>query len=717
MAGSAIISSSTTNDAIASCKGEIMGFTNAGLLNGGGTAHYQISYDDTLSAANGVTLAAQVMAACEQDFTLMQGWFSGVEFRFSFPIAVQIANASGGATWSDPSNLGSVFGYNPTVSINPGPASTSDLIRYLLVSEVAEMFMASQEGGWYEEPSLTSGADEGSKGEGLSRFLGGQFKVANGLRNVRYPDFEVVALWLNSPGRPNYVDNNPDDHQTDAVVGCTTCFLYYLHDQLGYDVNVIISNGSSTLGSVYSKLTGRSDGWASFINLVNTYYPQGNTYYSAGDDIFPVANLDNLSDAQIPAGASYNLMLLSLDNHAPANVIVGLTSDNPAILKVLPQVTIPVGAWAAAVDLTAAPITGPMQAVNIHATYAGKTLTSNVQILPRASILQGLVTDVASKPLLDVTVMLESDVVILPGSGSTLQMSTDVTGLYQTPIIPPNVYKINASQDGFLVSETSVTVSEGVPVTTQNFVLVATKPFTINGTVNAEDGSTIAGATVNQVLTDASGHYTFSDYPAEPFDGKIVVGAAMTGFVSSGVTITIPNGATITQNFVLIPLGSLLGTIRDTSGNPIADAAVAAGPISGYSDASGHYNLTALVPGPTVVTASAPGFNQTSLTLMVNAGVVTAQDLALTPASAVLSGRVTGTDNGLTISGASVRAGASVVKTDGTGTYTIPGLAAGQYTVTASAFRYQPEQASVALIDHESTSQDFQLDPVHQPPF
>ena len=444
MDGAPIVSCSTKNKAIASLReGVIMGFTSAGLPNGGGTAHYQISYDDTFSAADGVTLAAQLVVACEKDFTLMQGWFSGVDFQFSFPIAVQIANASGGASWGDPAGIAVSFGYSPTVTINPGTGATTELIRYLLVSEVTEMFMASQNSGWYEDTGLFSGGDEGSKGEGLSRFLGFQFKVANGLRDVRYPFFEVVANWLNAPGRPNYVDNNPDDNQSDAVTGCTTCFLYYLHDQLGYDIQAIIGDGSSTLGGVYSKLTGRSDGWQSFINLVNTYYPQGNTYNPAGDDIFPVAHLADLSDAQIPSGASLNLRLLSLDTQALAQVVVELASDNPAILKVLPQVTVPVGDWAVGVDLFAAPITGPVQAVKIHATYAGKTLTSNVQVLPRASVIEGLVTDVASKPLLDVTVMLESDVVILPGSGSTLQMSTDVTGLYQTPIIPPNVYKIS----------------------------------------------------------------------------------------------------------------------------------------------------------------------------------------------------------------------------------------------------------------------------------
>jgi len=148
-----------------------MGFTSAQLANGGRTAHYQISYDDTFSAADGWVRAAQLMDNCEDDFNLMQEWFSGVNFQFSFPINVQIANATGGASWNDPPNIALPFGYSPTVTINPGTGTTANFIRYLLVSEVTEMFMASQNKGWFESSSVFSGADEGSKGEGLSRFL------------------------------------------------------------------------------------------------------------------------------------------------------------------------------------------------------------------------------------------------------------------------------------------------------------------------------------------------------------------------------------------------------------------------------------------------------------------------------------------------------------------------------------------------------------------
>jgi hypothetical protein len=46
---------------------------------------------------------------------------------------VQIANATGGASWDDPSDIQNFFGYTPTVTINPGTGTTANFIRFLLV--------------------------------------------------------------------------------------------------------------------------------------------------------------------------------------------------------------------------------------------------------------------------------------------------------------------------------------------------------------------------------------------------------------------------------------------------------------------------------------------------------------------------------------------------------------------------------------------------------
>ena len=75
-----------------------------------------------------------------------------------------------------------------------------------------------------------------------------------------YPGFNVAFLWLNPPSaRHDFVNNNPDDNKPDPVTGCTTLYLYYLHDQLGFPINAIIAAGASNLSGVYQNLVGASD--------------------------------------------------------------------------------------------------------------------------------------------------------------------------------------------------------------------------------------------------------------------------------------------------------------------------------------------------------------------------------------------------------------------------------------------------------------------------
>src|SRR5690348_15310191 len=151
------------------------------LTNGGLTTHYQIWYDDSLSAADGMNRGNALIANCENDFNLMSGWFGGIALTETIPITVNIQPGPyASATWGPPINL------------TPGNGSSITLVRYLLVSEVAEMFMLAQNRGWF------GAGNEGSAGEGLSRFLAAQFLIANGLA-VTEPGFGLANSWMTSP--------------------------------------------------------------------------------------------------------------------------------------------------------------------------------------------------------------------------------------------------------------------------------------------------------------------------------------------------------------------------------------------------------------------------------------------------------------------------------------------------------------------------------------
>ena len=249
-----------------------MSYTTVGLTNGGRTAHYQIQYDDTLSQADGMDRANGLIAACEDDYALVSGWFDDIALTVGIPVTVQIA----------PGPYASA-GWGPPITLKPGDGSSIEVVRYLLVSEVTEMFMLAQNKGWF------GAGNEGSAGEGLSRFLAGQFLIASGL-GVTEPGFALANSWMSTP-RADYV-NNIDvlDHGIDAKTGCSILFIYYLHTQLGYSIKSIVAAGASELSGVYKNLTGDpGDPFQPFKGLLDTYFP-GTTTIPGGnpDNPFPL---------------------------------------------------------------------------------------------------------------------------------------------------------------------------------------------------------------------------------------------------------------------------------------------------------------------------------------------------------------------------------------------------------------------------------------------
>jgi protocatechuate 3,4-dioxygenase beta subunit len=689
-----------------------MGLTTAGLDNGGQTDHYSISYDDTLTG--GLTLAQGLLDTCEADWELIESWFSGVNFRFFLPISVQIINAvKAGGSWPNPPDL--LFGFTPTVVLSSGDSPTVNLLRYLLVSEVTEMFMTSKDNGWVERPVPLG--DEGSKGEGLSRFLAGQFKIINGLSPGSFSGFLVVSNWLNS-NRTNFVDNNPDDIQPDPVTGCTTCFLYYLHDQLGFSSNEIINAGASTLADVYANLTGKNDGWQSFINLVNLHYPSqdlaGNplTYSPAGDNIFPLSNLSSLQDEGLESGSMKNAQILLLDRPAMAQVNIDLTSDNPAVLTVPPLVTIAPGNSNGSIPLQAAAVIGPTQSVGIHASYAGATLSSNIQITPRQSKLAGIVTDSATSGPLNAEVVVQSQA----NSANVFRVFTDAQGAYQVFPITPGNYAVSAVESSHVPGRDVVAIGVGVPETTKDFALIAAQPFTIKGKVtDAAGGVGLPGATVGvtgarsmQVQTDSNGHYSLSMNPRS-YDGPYTIATNDAGYAQETISRTIPNGATITKDFTLQRLGWMGGLVLDENQQIVAGATITVGSVSVRSNDRGRYVLTGLTPGANHVTVSAFGFDTDPETVTILSGTGVTRNFILVRGSAVITGTVTDGEEEGPLSGVIVHVGTVSTKTDADGNYTFSNIPAGRVRVTASAKRYQSEHSVVQLSDHQTVHLDFQL--------
>jgi Polyglycine hydrolase-like, structural repeat len=259
-----------------------MAFVTTGLTNGGVTTHYRFSYDDSLASPSGPEPARTnaVIAACETDYNLMHGWFGGSVNVTG--MTVQVTTQSNGASWSGSATSstiqlkaqGAIYSNNPAY------------LRYLIIAEVTEIFMMAQNKGWFQ------GSNEGSKGEGLSRFLSGQFLAQNGFLGLGIDkDYSVADLWLNST-RQDFVNNAPDDNGYNATNGCTTLFIYYLFRQLGYSINQIVAAAGATLAAVYKNLTGNAtDPFPLFKQLLDLQFPSQTTSAVPGpnfDDPWPI---------------------------------------------------------------------------------------------------------------------------------------------------------------------------------------------------------------------------------------------------------------------------------------------------------------------------------------------------------------------------------------------------------------------------------------------
>lgn len=273
-----------------------MAFISTGLTNGGQTTHYQIQYDDTLNATVGKAVGNALVANCEADFAQLTGWFGGIAAPWSGRMTVQIqaGNTSGGGTGASWPGLGGPVTLIPGLAAASASATVDPwFVRYLLVSEVVEMFMSTQNLGWYGG-SWTSGGNEGSAGEGLSRFLGAQFLLLNGQSLAPEAGYAIAFTWLQSAARADFV-NHVDGTKNGFVpeVGCATLFIYYLFAQLGFSIDQIVAAGADQLGQVYANLTGDSgDPFPYFKQQLDVAFPGTATTTSGNlDNPYPLGTL------------------------------------------------------------------------------------------------------------------------------------------------------------------------------------------------------------------------------------------------------------------------------------------------------------------------------------------------------------------------------------------------------------------------------------------
>lgn len=229
----------------------------------GHTAHFNVYYNPALSA-NGQTIAAAVLTSCEREYNSLSGYFGGIKPP-SFNVIIHHP-IPGAYHWECAAT-------DLYCDAQAKPVVNADYTRMLVVAEEVEVYSALQGLGW------DCGA---SNGEGLSRVL------ATEMYPAELNGFASAATWLDSPGRPDFININDPTDTNFVSTGCSVLFLNYLRYQLGHSWQSIVQAGRPTLAQTYRKLGGSGDPLTPFKVLLQTRYPEGKPSGLGTDNPFPI---------------------------------------------------------------------------------------------------------------------------------------------------------------------------------------------------------------------------------------------------------------------------------------------------------------------------------------------------------------------------------------------------------------------------------------------
>lgn len=254
---------------------------------------------------------------------------------------------------------------------------------------------------------------------------------------------------------------------------------------------------------------------------------------------------------------------------------------------------------------------------------------------------------------------------------------------------------------------------------------------TIEGTVtDAVTGNPISGALVEAVrggqvrysdTTAPDGTYSLTE--VQPSNYTLVVSAP--GYQNLSIGVKADNNQTSIVDIQLIPIGGTIdGTVTDeTTALPISGATIRIFQGTDLiqtttTNGIGLYSAPNLAPGSYIVLASAPGYRTQFQRASVQVSTTTTVDFALALNPGTISGTVIDAFDASPIAGATVEVFNEFVlvgfaDTDGSGNYTISGLAPGSYIVRADEEGFQSKIVGANVAAGTTTTVDFALD--HDP--
>jgi len=223
----------------------------------------------------------------------------------------------------------------------------------------------------------------------------------------------------------------------------------------------------------------------------------------------------------------------------------------------------------------------------------------------------------------------------------TSSITSDATGKYTFVNVSPGTYTLFAKKVGYDSTSISVNVIAGqitkadIYLTEQDTTVPPTTGSIVGEIQDAQTLIAIPGALVSTnpatstVFSTNSGSYSFTNIPP----GDYTVSVSKIGYQNSTAKITVIVGNESRADFMLVSAtGSIVGTVTDDSTHlPIAGVNIQTQPgtASITSDSLGHYTFDKISPANYSIKATASGYQDAALSVVVTAGNVTQADISM----------------------------------------------------------------------------------------
>ncbi|MEI2325688.1 carboxypeptidase regulatory-like domain-containing protein [Priestia megaterium] len=510
-------------------------------------------------------------------------------------------------------------------------------------------------------------------------------------------------------------------------------------DQLSSVSNITVSSGSATLNAANKTLTWNIGNLTAGQSVTLTYTVIG-TFSAAGTrrlNTVTVSGTDNFTGSQLtPVTAANDVTVaaaaaitgrvtsgrtglplsgVTVELRNQSNVLISTTTTNTEGNYSFTQLA------AGTYNLNFA-ASSFITATRTTTLTDGQTQVLNVILQPQPGNVTGTVLSQDGTPVNGATIRLidQFNTVITT-------VTTNAQGQYTISNVTPGQYSLTVSASNFQSQSRGVTINAG-QTTVSNFTLIPS-PGTVTGTITGSAGTPIEGAVIEvldsgsnviaSTTSNAQGQYTINQLAP----GTFRLRATAQNFQTSLLGFSIQAGQTTTQNIVLQPSpGILTGTLTDAqTGPPLIGGSVNVVNQAGVTiatattNAQGQYTIANLAPGNYTVTFGQQGYASQTVGTVIRANTTTTLSTALNQNVGVIAGTVTN-NQGTPLIGTVINVFlnnnlVASVNTNETGTYTIPNLAPGNYTVNALAQNFQSQVKGAQVSAFQTTTVNFALIP------